>query len=283
MKPALLEYLRPSSLDEVFGALSRHPDAVILAGGQSLVAMLNMRLATPSHLVDISRLAELRGTTVRDGWLRLGALVRHAELERDATVATAAPLLRQAAAALAHPAIRNRGTIGGSLAMADPAAELPACVLALGGRLELANAEGRRQVEALEFFRQPFTTALNPGEVLCAIEVPALQPEHRSAYEKLTQRHGDYALAGLAAHGRVVDGRFSKLRLAFFGISDRPRLAVNAAGRLTEGVFTDESIAQATALLAEELEPLDQPGCSGQTKLHFAGVLLRRVLNRLMV
>jgi carbon-monoxide dehydrogenase medium subunit len=281
VKPAPFEYLRPQSLDEAIAALARHAEASVVAGGQSLMAMLNMRLAAPSHLIDIGRLHELAGIRASEGRLRLGALVRHRQLEDDPVVAEAAPLLRQAAAGLAHPAIRNRGTIGGSLALADPAAELPACVLALGGRLEVVGSGGRRSIEATEFFRGPFETALAHGEILTAVDVPAASGALRYGYEKLARRHGDYALAGIAISGRI-DGRTAHgLRIAVFGVGDRPTLAAGVAAALEGRGLDEAAIADAAAHLGDDLRPVDQPGCGGATKLHLAGVLLRRVLGRL--
>ena len=277
MKPALFEYLRPESVDAALAMLARHPDAAVLAGGQSLVPMLGMRLASPSHLVDISRISELAGVAAGKGGLRLGTLVRHGVLETAPAVAEAAPMLRAAAEQLAHPAIRNRGTIGGSLALADPAAELPACVMALDGTIEAAGPNGRREIPAATFCLGAFETVLGPGELLTAVTIPPPPTGFRYAYEKLARRHGDYALAGLAACGRFDGGRPSGLRLVFFGVGDRPVHAAGAAARLEAG----EAVEAAVESLAGDLEPTGQPRTGAGTKLHLAGVLLRRAWARL--
>lgn len=270
MKPTEFDYLRPADMNAAVAALAAHPDAAVLAGGQSLMAMLNMRLAAPSHLIDISRLPELRGAAVAGDSLRIGALTRHADLIASPAVAERAPMLVKAAKALAHPAIRNRGTIGGSLALADPAAELPACVLALSASIEATGPDGTRRIAAEDFFRGPFETALQPGELLTAVEIPRPADDAVWAYDKLARRNGDYALAGLALAGK---SDFSALRIAVFGVADRPSLCPGAAAALAAG-DTDAAV----AALAGDLVPIDQPGCSGATKLHLAGVLLRRAV-----
>lgn len=281
MKPAAFNYVRPASMDAALALLGEHTDAVVLAGGQSLLPMLNMRLLAPSHVVDITSLPELTEVSVQDGRLRMGALLRHCELASSQLIAEAAPLLREAAHHIGHPAIRNRGTIGGSLALADPAAELPACLLALGGRVEIVGVDGKREVEAADFFTGTFETALRPGEILRAVEVPVIDPGYRSDFSELARRHGDYALAGLAAHGRIDDGRVRDLRLAFFGASDKPVLASTAARKLEGAVLTEANIEAAAATLGDDFEAIGQPGCGAQTKLHHCGVLARRALSRL--
>lgn len=273
MKPAEFGYLRPADTAAAVAALAAHPDAAVLAGGQSLMAMLNMRLAAPSHLIDISRLDELRGASLSGDRLRLGALTRHADLIASAAVAEAAPMLVKAARALAHPAIRNRGTLGGSLALADPAAELPACVLALDATVEATGPDGTRRIAAADFFHGPFETALQPGELLTAIEIPRPAADTVWSYDKLARRNGDYALAGLTLTGRSAGDRLTGLAIAVFGVADRPGLCPGAARAIEAG-----DVDAAVAALARDLAPMDQPGCSGATKLHLAGVLLRRAV-----
>jgi carbon-monoxide dehydrogenase medium subunit len=243
--------------------------------------MLNMRLVTPSHVVDIGALPGLKEVSVVDGWLRMGALLRHCDVATSPIIAEVAPLLGQAVLHIGHPAIRNRGTIGGSLAMADPAAELPACLLALGGRVEIVGPAGRRRVDGAQFFTGAYETALQPGELLSAVEVPVAAPGYRSGFGELARRHGDYALAGLAAHGRIDDGRVFDLRLAFFAAGDRPTLATAAAGRLEGKDLSAANIADAVAALGQDIQPVGQPGCGAETKLHHCGVLAKRVLGQL--
>ena len=231
MKPRPFAYRRAGSVEEALSALSGEPDAMLLAGGQSLMAMLNMRLAGPSHLIDIGHIDALRGIEERDGGLRLGALTRHAELETDEIVARVAPMLARAARELAHPAIRNRGTLGGSLALADPAAELPACMLALGGTIELASSGGSRSVAAADFFTGAFETARAANELIAAVALPD-QAGRRWAYRKLARRNGDYAMAGIAMTAAVDSGALSAVRIAVFGVADRPVLVADAAQAL---------------------------------------------------
>ncbi len=281
MKPASFEYLRAGSVEETLALLGKHRDAAILAGGQSLLAMMNMRAATPSHLIDISGVGALREIRLEGDTLVLGALTRHVDLEGSDTVETAAPLLREAAGQLAHPAIRNKGTIGGSLALADPAAELPACILALGATLRATGPSGIRDIAAEDFFEGAFTTALGENEVLTEIRCPAAAGT-RTSYEKLARRHGDYGLVGLAARAEVRDGRLHAPRLAFFAITDRATLAHSAAACLDGKDLGDAVLEKACAALADDLDAVGQPGCSAPAKLHLARVLLRRAVARLL-
>src|SRR6476659_9423547 len=193
VKPAPFAYAKARSLDHTVALLDSAPDARVLAGGQSLVPTLNMRLSTPSLLVDINGLRELGAISRRNGHIEIGALVRHAQAERSSAVAQFAPLLARAIPHIAHPALRNRGTIGGSIALADPAAELPACLLALGGEVEIKGRDGTRTVAADVFFKGLFETALGPGDVLTAIRLPIAQPGDRFGFAELARRHGDYA------------------------------------------------------------------------------------------
>ena len=220
MKPAPFAYAKARSLDHAIALLDGAPDARVLAGGQSLVAALNMRLSTPSLLVDINGLRELGEMSRRNGHIEIGALVRHAQAERSSAIAQFAPLLARAVPHIAHPAIRNRGTIGGSIVLADPAAELPACLLALGAEIELTGRTGRRSVAADEFSKGLFETAIEPGDLLTAIRVPVPRSGARFGFAELARRHGDYALVGLAAAATLDGGRLGDVRLAFFGVGD---------------------------------------------------------------
>lgn len=281
MKPAPFAYVRAASLDQVFDLLARHGDeARLLAGGQSLVPTLNLRLSAPALLIDINALDELAGIAVDDGGLRIGALTRQRTVEESDEVARHAPLLKMAMPYIAHPAIRNRGTIGGSIAFADPAAELPACAIALGARIELRGADGARQVEAAEFFRGLYETDLRPGEVVTAVTIPPCAG-YRSAIAELARRHGDYAMVGLAAHARLDGRTLGDARLVFFGVGARPMQA-HAAGAALEGSEVDDATVQAAQeALADGLEPIGDLQASAATKLHLARVLLARVLRQL--
>jgi carbon-monoxide dehydrogenase medium subunit len=273
VKPAPFAYAKARSLDHAIALLDGAPEARILAGGQSLMPALNMRLSAPSLLVDINRISELGQITQRNGQLELGALARHAEAEHSRLVAQLAPLIAKALPHIAHPAIRNRGTIGGSIALADPAAELPACLLALGGEIEIASRAGRRTVAADTFFKGLFETALSPGEIITTIRIPAAQPQDRFGFAELARRHGDYALVGLAAAARAKP---RVVRLAYFGVGTTPVRARAAEAALERG-----EIDAAVAAVASDLDPNGDVHASAAAKRHLAGVLLRRVAAQL--
>jgi carbon-monoxide dehydrogenase medium subunit len=274
LKPAPFGFAKARSVDHAIALLAEHADARLLAGGQSLIATLNMRLSAPKVLVDINALDELKRITVADGVVEIGALVRHAQAERSAEIARHAPLIALALPHIAHPAIRNRGTIGGSIAFADPAAELPACLLALGGAVVIANATGTRTVAAHAFFTGLFETALGFGDILTAIRLPAARPEGRYGFAELARRHGDYAMVGLAAAARADGTALRDVRLAYFGVDATPVRAKAAEDAIERG--TD-----AVAALAADLDPQGDVQASGPAKKHLAGVLLRRVMAQL--
>jgi carbon-monoxide dehydrogenase medium subunit len=267
VKAASFAYAKPRALEEALALLSR-AEAMALAGGQSLIASLNMRLSSPELLVDITGLEALKGIRLDNGVVRIGALATHAEIERSDLVKKHVPLLAEAVQHVAHPAIRNRGTLGGSLALADPAAEYPACALALDATLVVAGTEGRRQVKAPGFFKGLFETALRPGELIVAVEFPAPLKNQRTAFAELARRHGDYAIVGLAAFAANGTKRF-----AFFGAADRAVLAQNAAQA--------KDLDAAKAALAKDLRPPADLYHSSATKLHLARVLLERTWNTL--
>ena len=283
MKPAPFAYVRAASLDQVFDLLARYGDeARVLAGGQSLIPTLNLRLSAPAVLIDINGLEELAGIAVDDGTLRIGALTRQRVIETSSDVARHAPLLKMAMPYVAHPAVRNRGTIGGSIALADPAAELPACAVALGAQIELRGTDGPRTVEATEFFRDLYETDLRRAEVVSAVLIPKPGPGYRSALAEFARRHGDYALVGLAAHARVDGNALDDVRLVFFGVGVKP-VRVPAADAVLEGREVDQATVQAAQdALAEDLEPSDDLHASAATKLHLARVLTARVLGQLV-
>jgi carbon-monoxide dehydrogenase medium subunit len=279
VKPAPFAYTRARTLDEVFDLLDRHgAEAKILAGGQSLVPALNLRLAEPRILIDINRIAELAGIDRTGEGLRIGALVRHFELETSPLVARDAPLIAAAMPHVAHPAIRSRGTIGGSLALADPAAELPACCVALDAVLVLRSRGGERRVPAAEFFRGLYETALAPAELVAAVEIPAPQRGARSAFLELARRHGDYAMVGVAAQATVADGRFVGGRIVFFGIGAKPVLARHAMQAVADRMLDTAAIAAGQAALDGDLDPPGDLHGGPAMKRHLARVLLGRAL-----
>ena len=255
MKAPAFAYAKPKSLAEAFGLLQT-PGAKLLAGGQSLIPSLNMRLSSPSMLVDITGLPGLAEIVPRRGTVRVGALVTHARIENNSDIKQHVPMLAEAATHIAHAAIRNRGTLGGSIALADPAAEYPACAVALQATMIISAANGERRVKADDFFKAMFETDLKAGEILVAAEFPT---GGRSVFLELTRRHGDYAIVGLAAH---------ESRFVFFGAGPTPVLVKGA------------SLAEAKAALARVEPPADLYH-SSKTKRHLAGVLLERAWNTL--
>jgi carbon-monoxide dehydrogenase medium subunit len=279
LKPAPFDYAKPDSVEEIFDLLDRYgDDARLLAGGQSLLPSLNMRLSAPAILIDITGQDTLRGIVTGNGVLRIGALTTYAEIKASAEVARAAPMLSQAIPWIAHPAIRNRGTIGGSLVHADPAAELPACMLALDAQLEIASKSGRRRVAVADFFRGLFETDLRPGEMLMAIEVPVIRADYRSSFSEFSRRSGDFAISGLAAHARFDGEVLSDVRLAYCGVDTRP-IRAQIAERVLEGrPFGSATLAEAKAALAKDLAPPGDLQATGQMKLHLSQVLTGRVL-----
>lgn len=275
MKPAPIRYVRPSSLEEALALLDRHgADARVLAGGQSLMPMLALRVAHAPILIDIGRIETLSGISESPGGLRIGALVRHAEVLGHPLIARHAPLLCAALPHVAHPAIRNRGTIGGSLALADPAAEYPACALALDAQMEIAGSAGLRRVGAAEFFRGLYTTAIQANEVLVAVHVPSTRPGDQSFFDEVSRRSGDYALAGLAAV-RCADG---EIRMVYLGCGDRP-LRARAAETLMRRALSEQELPERASWLdavASDLDPSSDLQADRETRLHLAAVLAER-------
>lgn len=279
MKAPAFAYVRPRSLAETFDLLEGHGEgARLLAGGQSLMAALNMRLDAPRVLIDIGGLEELSGIRVSPDSITIGALTRHRAVERSPEVAWHLPLIHQAMPFVAHAAVRNRGTFGGSIAFADPAAELPACCLALEARFVIRSRSGERRVAARAFFKGLYETDLRPGEVLVGCEFAQLGVEYRHSFQELARRHGDYAIVGVAACARLTGGALNDVRLAFCGMGPTPLLAIAAAAALDARPCSPDDVARAQALLERDLAPFDDPVQTAATKLHLARVLLGRVL-----
>ncbi|HSL48270.1 MAG TPA: FAD binding domain-containing protein [Candidatus Deferrimicrobiaceae bacterium] len=283
MKPAPFEYHRPASLAETFDLLDRYgDDGRILAGGQSLVPALNLRLATPRAIIDINRVPDLGAIRVTDRGLAVGALVRQEALERSPLVRAHAPLIAAALPHVGHSAIRARGTIGGSLALADPAAELPACAVALGATIRAGRRGGSREIAADDFFRGIYTTALAPGELVTEILVPRPAAGWRWGFEELARRHGDFALAGLAAGARIDAGVVAEARLVFLGVGTRPVRARRAEAALAGRRADAETLAGAGRALDGDLDPPGDVHGSPALRRHLARVLLARVVGRLV-
>ncbi|GAA4333963.1 xanthine dehydrogenase family protein subunit M [Pigmentiphaga soli] len=285
MKFPQFQYVRPASLPDALALLGRYEGgAVPLAGGQSLLAGLSMRIAAPECLVDIGGLDELKGIALAgDGaTLRIGALTRHVELMRSPLVERHAPLLREAIGYVGHAAIRNRGTFGGSLAYSDPAAEMPACTVALGGVVVVAGPNGLREIAAGDFFRGLLETALETGELIVEVRFPVRGEGELHAVAELSRRAGDFALAGLAVQATVQDARIRQARVVYFGCTDRPRVAprVSAllAGRPVPLPADPGDLGGVDDAVAADIDPTDTPGCSAATRRQLAVTLTRRAL-----
>ncbi len=283
MKPAPFQYFAPTSLDQALDLLERYNyDAKPLAGGQSLVPAMNFRLARPGVLVDLNRVPDL--VFVRpaaDGSLRIGAMTRQRQVERDPLVAERAPLVHETMPHIAHPQIRNRGTFGGSLAHADPAAELPAVLTALGGRFRLVSTRGERWLGADEFFVDFFTTALEPDELLVEIAVPPLPPRTGWSFQEVARRHGDFAMAGLATLVTLDEqGRVQEARLVYLSVGDGPVTARQAAQVLQGQEPTEEAIQEAAETAAQQdVDPVSDIHASSDYRRHLVQVLARRTLS----
>jgi carbon-monoxide dehydrogenase medium subunit len=282
MKASAFSYARATSVSDALELLRAHGDrAKVLSGGQSLMPAMNLRLISPELIVDIGELTELRGIAVTGKSVRIGALTRHVDLARSPEIAAHAPLLAEAIAHVAHPAIRNRGTLGGSLAHADPAAELPACMLALNATIIVRGQTGERRIAAQDFFTGIYETALSPEELLVAVELPANPKNSAHFFHEFARRHGDYAILGLAARAIVEGNALADLRLAFFAVGDRPVLA-RAASKLVGAALTPAVVADACGALSEELDPQDDQQASAAMRRHLAKVLLVRCVAALL-
>lgn len=283
MKPAAFDYWAPRTLDEALSLLAEHADAAKpLAGGQSLIPAMNFRLAAPAVLVDLNGIPELSYIREEDDALHIGAMTRQRELERSATVARGAPLLAAALPFVAHTAIRTRGTIGGSIAHADPAAELPAVMLALDAQFTIRSAASTRTVGAPDFCVGLFTTLLAPGELLTEVRVPRARPRTGIAFEEISRRHGDFAMAGAAACVALDDdGRCTSARVALLSVSDRPVLSPRVSRALVGERPTDAVIrAAAEDAAAHDIDPSTDLHASSRYRRQLAAVLTRRVLQR---
>jgi carbon-monoxide dehydrogenase medium subunit len=275
VKPAPFAYKKAKSLEEAVALLGEHSDARLLAGGQSLIATLNMRLSAPTLLIDINGIAGLDGIAHKGGAVEIGALVRHVQAERSEAIAQHAPLIARAMPFIAHPAIRTRGTLGGSIAFADPAAELPACLLALDGEVDVHGPKGKRTIKAQDYFKGLYETDLGPQDILTAFRVPAATKSTRIGFAELARRHGDYAIVGLAACAQADGKGLKDVRLAFFGVDNTPVRATKSEAALAGGDVD-------AAVAALDLDPHDDIQATGAVKKHLAGVLLRRVAAQLM-
>ena len=278
MKAPAFGYIQPKTIDDALECLQQHgSDATVLAGGQSLMASLNMRLSNPAVLIDINDIDELSGINMVENQLRIGAMTRQVELEHSTLVSQHAPLITMVIPHIAHPAIRNRGTIGGSIVFADPAAELPACMVALNGQMVAQGPDGERRITATEFFQDLFETALAENELLTAIEIPVADENQRFGFRELTRRHGDYAIVGLCASSDWSSDDLTELRLAYFNVGPRPILAEQTASDICRN-WRQEQNGMSLDRLDGELDPPDDLNATSAMRVHLAKVLTRRVL-----
>lgn len=281
MKAPKFHYIRAESVEQVLRLLAEHgDDARVLAGGQSLMPTLNMRLSQPKVLLDINRLDRLKGISFQNGNVKIGALTRHVRVMESPIIAKHLPLIAEAMPHVAHVAVRNRGTFGGSIALADPSAEMPACVLALGATMVLESVRGRRTVIADDYFKGLYETAREPDELLIEVLIPEEKKNYVSVFMELSRRHGDFAIAGIACHASIKKDVVADARLVYFGSEMRPVLAQRAIAAIKGKSCSDASKEAVCAALADDLDPMDNTFGSPATKLHLQRVLTRRALDK---
>lgn len=282
MKAPAFSYARPSSLGEVMSLMAEHgEEARLLAGGQTLHATLNMRLSEPGILIDLQAVHELKGIELAGNVVRIGAMVTHTDIENSSVVAQHLPLLSAAVPHIAHRAIRNLGTFGGSIAYGDPAAEWPACLLALDGVVVAVGPQGERRIAAHDFFTGLYSTDLQEDELIVACELPLRTGAHAFAFDELARRHGDYAVVGLAAIANVTTSGLQQVRLAWLGAVSQPYRSTKTEALLEGQVLSDALITQALQCLKDEMLTEADLTHSAAAKSHLAGVMLKRALHTL--
>ncbi|MBC8728797.1 FAD binding domain-containing protein [Paraburkholderia sp. UCT2] len=282
MKPAAFSYHRSHTLDDALSLLALHGfDAKLIAGGQSLGPMMNMRFAQPAHLVDLNALPQLKGVTLETDTLAVGAMTRHHELATSNTVRAACPLLAEAAATIGHYAIRQRGTLGGSLAHADPAAQLPLIASTLGARIEIVGPAGSRQVSAAQFLIAVMTTDLAVDEIIRTVRFPTALSGERHAFEAFSRRHGDFAIAACAVTAVLADDRFASLRIGVGGVADVPLVLDDIAAGFVGETADAPSVGRIAEAVANAVEVHDQPGISAAYRRDLVKALIARALQRI--
>ena len=283
MKAAAFDYVKPESLTEALGLLAEAgEDARLIAGGQTLLATLNMRLSEPSILIDITNLSELKGIKLDGKCLRIGALVTHTEIEDSDLIAKHAPLLKAAVPHIAHRAIRNLGTWGGSLAYGDPAAEWPACSLTLDATMIIHGPAGERKVAAKDFFIDLYTTSLASEDILVATEIPVSDGAQVFCFQELARRHGDYAVAGLAAVAQKQGDVLTQCKFTFFSVGATPVMAFKAQALIDGKKLNEQLISDAVKVARAEIETIADLTNSAEAKQHLVGVLLERALKQMI-
>ncbi len=284
MKPAPFEYFAPTTLDEALSLMNQHGfDAKLLAGGQSLIPVMNFRLSQPAILIDINNIPELSGISLTAvNQLSIKAMSRHAHVEKSDLVANHAPLMFETMPYIAHPQIRNRGTIGGSIAHADPAGELPVICVTLGAQFLLKREGNERWVSADDFFIGLFETALEPEEIICEIQIPTMPLNSGYGFQELARRHGDYAQAGAAAFIQLDStGVCKEAKLVFLNVGERPMVATEGAKALIGNNLSDDVIETAVSTATQnEIDPTTDVHATANYKRHLAGVLAKRALKQ---
>jgi carbon-monoxide dehydrogenase medium subunit len=284
MKPAAFSYHRPRTLDDALSLLALHGfDAKVIAGGQSLAPMMNMRFAQPAHLIDLNALPQLAGITLEAETLVIGAMTRHHELATSSTVRAVCPLLAEAAATIGHYAIRQRGTLGGSLAHADPAAQLPLVASTLGARIEIVGPDGSREVSAAQFLIAVMTTDLAAEEIIRAVCFPTAAPGERHAFEIFSRRHGDFAIAACAVTAGLADDRFASLRIGVGGVADAPLVLDDVAAGFLGETADARTIGKLAEAVAGVIQSHDQAEISAAYRRDLVKALMTRALQRVTV
>jgi CO/xanthine dehydrogenase FAD-binding subunit len=279
MKPPPFRYIRATDLPHTFAVLDEHGDETkILAGGQSLMPMMNFRLLQPAIVLDINHLPELRGITAIPDGVRVGAMTRHVETAGSALLQKHFPIVTHAISHVAHHTVRNRGTFGGSLAHADPAAELPMLAVLLQARIVARSASGERTIDAADFFVSALSTSLSSQEVVMAVDLPFLPAATGWGFEEFARRHGDYALASVAVTLRASEGRASDVRIAMMGVGNTPLRAPAAEDCLNGRTIDDSSISDAVAAVRDAIEPNTDLNASAGYRRHLAGILAGRAV-----
>jgi len=279
MKAPIFTYKRPEHLGEALDLLADNDGGTqVLAGGQSLMATLNMRLSSPAELVDINRIAALRGIEPRDTGIRLGALVRHADVLASATVAQHVPLLALALPHVAHMAVRNRGTTCGSLALADPSAEMPAVAVTLNADIVLAKKGGQRTVPARGFFQGLYQTARQDDEMITEVVFPVASTDELFGFAELSRRHGDFATVGVAVRAVKVENRLDNIEVTIFGSEATPLLSKTASSFAIAANASDKILGDMAIAIADDMEPMDNHQGRGETKRRQGATLIRRTL-----
>ena len=279
VKAPKFRFIKPQSLSEAIGLLSEFEDeARILAGGQSLIPTLNMRLSQPEVVIDINKLDELKGISLETDHVRIGAMTRHVEVMGSALVNENLPLIAEALPYVAHVAVRNRGTFGGSVALADPAAEMPACILALQAEIVLEGPKGRRKVNADDFFHGLYDTAMRPDEILTEVLLPLAKPGEVFSFMELSRRKGDYAQAGVACRALISSKTFENIRLVYFGSELKPTVGENVIRALEGQTWSRDIDEKIFSQLEDDLDPIDNLHGSAALKMHWQKVLTKRAL-----